>query len=204
MQWIDHPEGLNHTAVLAPSIQHLLKSAGIHPSDLGAISISSGPGSYTGLRVGGSTGKAMAYSLKIPIVAVPTLSVLASAAFGRHPEADLALPMLDARRNEVYTSLYERDMTQIVPVRSVILEGSAIDDLIPAGRTIVCCGDGAFKMIDYSLNYSNLKVDLEIQSSARHMVDLAFKLLSAGGSSDAMHLVPSYLKPPNITQQRKQ
>ncbi len=201
--YLYHNEGMNHTAILTPCIQQLLKSSAIHPSDLGAIAVSSGPGSYTGLRVGSSTAKAIAYSLNIPIVAVPTLSALAAAAFERYPQADLALPMLDARRNEVYTSLYDKGMNQIISIASVILEGHAINDFIPDGKTIVCCGDGAQKLNDLSLNHPNLKVDLEIQSSAIHMIGLAFKLLSTGDYSDPMHFVPYYLKPPNITQPRK-
>ncbi|HUR32091.1 MAG TPA: tRNA (adenosine(37)-N6)-threonylcarbamoyltransferase complex dimerization subunit type 1 TsaB, partial [Saprospiraceae bacterium] len=101
---LDLTEGMNHTALLAPSIEELLRLTGIQLSELGAISVSSGPGSFTGLRVGGSTAKAMAYSLQIPILAVPTLLSLAVAASKNYPEADCLMPMLDARRNEVYTS----------------------------------------------------------------------------------------------------
>ena len=203
IQCIDYDDGMNHTAVLAPSIQQLLSSAGIRPADLRAVSISSGPGSYTGLRVGSSTGKAMAYSLNIHVLGIPTLSSLAQAAFTRHPEAEFALPMLDARRNEVYTSLYDREMNQVIPDSSVILEGSGLEHLISPGRKIVSCGDGAVKLMEYSLSFPLLILDLEIRSSARHLIGLAYTLLSSGKSSDPMHFVPYYLKPPNITQQKK-
>src|SRR6187431_1856868 len=75
--FLDLEEGMNHTAQLSPIISQLIQSASIKPTDLGAIAVSSGPGSYTGLRVGSSTAKAMAYSLGIPLIAVPTLITLA-------------------------------------------------------------------------------------------------------------------------------
>ena len=202
VECIDNAEGMNHTAILAPTIQRLLKSAGIDPSGLGAISVSSGPGSYTGLRVGSSTAKAMAYSLKIPIVAVPSLSALASAAFLGYPDAAWALPMLDARRNEVYTSLFSRDLEQAIQTSSVILEKQAIDDLIPPGAVVICCGNWARKLLGHELSQGVI-IDQEILSSARHLISPAFKLIFNREFSDPLHFVPYYLKPPNITQQRK-
>ena len=203
LKYIDHQEGMNHTAILAPSIKMLLESFELKPKDLRAISVSSGPGSYTGLRVGSSTAKAMTYSLNIPLIAIPTLSSLAAAAFARYPEAELALPMLDARRNEVYTSLYNRDMDQIVTTSSVILENSVLFNLIPEDKTVICCGDGAQKLKQQQVLPSNLMVDEEIECSARHMISLVQQLLSRGEYSDPMHFVPYYLKPPNITQPGK-
>jgi len=200
---IELDEGMNHTAVLAPTIQQLLKGVSIKVSDLGAISVSSGPGSYTGLRVGCATAKAMAYSLNIPILAIPTLTSLADAVFVKFPEAEWALPMLDARRNEVYTSLFDRNMKQVVPVSSVILDEESLMDLIPETGKVVSCGDGAFKLKNMAARFPNLILSLEIQSSATHLIMPALRKLSTGEFSDPMNFVPNYLKPPNITQQRK-
>src|SRR5690349_15060759 len=106
LEHVDLPEGMNHTALLTPAIAEILKTCQLIPKDLGAVAVSSGPGSYTGLRVGSSTAKAMAYSLKIPIIPVPTLLALASAGMIKHPGSSAAIPMLDARRNEVYMAMY--------------------------------------------------------------------------------------------------
>ena len=201
--FIDHVEGMNHTAILSPSIRTLLKTYSIKPSDLGFVSVSSGPGSYTGLRVGGATAKALAYSLNIPILGVPSLLALASAAFQKYPDSAFAWPMLDARRNEVFTSLYNSGMEQVIPVSSFILEYPAISDLIPAYGKVVCCGDGAFKLNDLAPALPNLIIDLEIQSSARHLISPAWSLISEGKKGDPLHFVPDYLKPPNITQSKK-
>jgi tRNA threonylcarbamoyladenosine biosynthesis protein TsaB len=202
IECIDNMEGMNHTAILAPSIQKILKTSALSPSALGAISISSGPGSYTGLRVGSSTAKAMAYSLKIPLVAIPSPTSLANAAFHKYPEAVWALPMLDARRNEVYTCLFDRMLGEHLPVSSVILENEAVSDLIPHGIVVVC-GNGANKLLGHQAGFPDITIDQEIQSSARHMVRLAFNLINKKEFCDPLLFVPSYLKPPNITQQRK-
>jgi len=180
-----------------------LKTYSIKPSDLGFVTVSSGPGSYTGLRVGGATAKALAYSLNIPILGVPSLLALASAVFHLYPDAAFAWPMLDARRNEVFTSLYNSEMKQVMPVASLIIGYPAIVDLIPAYGKVVCCGDGASKLNDLAQAFPNLIVDFEIQSSARHLIGPAWSLISEGKKGDPLHFVPDYLKPPNITQQKK-
>ena len=198
----DMEEGMNHTARLAPAISELLHSAGIKPTDLGAIAVSSGPGSYTGLRVGSSTAKAMAYSLGIPIIAVPTLLSLASAVFDKHPEAVYALPMIDARRKEVYTALYDRALTPVWPVSSAILEEAFFAEKVPGEVIIYSCGDGSLKIDDVVPAGIHLKVDPEIMCSGRHLINPALDLWAAGLVEDPLHFVPYYLKPPNITQPR--
>ena len=194
---IDLPEGMNHTALLAPSIDRILRSCQLIPKDLGAIAVSSGPGSYTGLRVGSSTAKAMAYSLRIQIVPVPTLEALASAAFEKHPDASAALPMLDARRNEVFLALYNKDLTELMPASSFILEDQPVRDLISGYDKVIACGDGALKLKPHLDAYLN--IDLSIQASASHLVKPAYTRYLAAKLGDPMHFVPFYLKPPNIT-----
>lgn len=192
-------EGMNHTAMLAPMIRRILEKTGLAPSDLGGISVSSGPGSYTGLRVGSSTAKAMAYALNIPLLAVPTLSSLAVAALKAHPAADLALPMIDARRNEVYTVLTDRANREFWPVSSVILDTDFVDRILPDGVKIVICGDGAPKLERLRLLRPNLEVRSDIRCSARHLLGPAWKSFQKKEVAEPLHFVPSYLKPPNIT-----
>jgi tRNA threonylcarbamoyladenosine biosynthesis protein TsaB len=195
--------GMNHTALLTPSIQQLLASISIGPSDLGAVAVSSGPGSYTGLRVGSSTAKAMAYTLGIPILAVPSLSSLSSALFIANPEADFALPMIDARRREVYASLIDRTGKEIWPVSSIILHEDFFSGSLPGDGLIVSGGDGALKIGELAWVAGNFRVKKDILSSARHMVIPAWSLLNEGKTQNALHFVPKYLKPPNITTPRR-
>lgn len=196
---IDLLEGMNHTALLAPAIDQLLTSKGLLPGQLEAISVSAGPGSYTGLRVGSSTAKAMAYTLQIPILAVPTLLSLAGAAFERYPHAELAIPMCDARRDEVYAAIYDRQLNEVVPVSALILHKD-LDDFLPVSKLIVLNGEGAAKL---NLNPSDtIIIDTTIQCNAVHLVKPARAMMTNREWSDALHFVPFYMKPPNITKQK--
>src|SRR4030095_2576582 len=134
----------------------------------------------------------------------PTLTSLADAVCVKYPQAEWALPMLDARRNEVYTSLFDRDLKQVVPVSSVVLDEESLMDLLPETGTVVSCGDGAFKLKHMTARFPKLLLSLDLKSSARHLIGPAMRKLSAAEFSDPMNFVPNYLKPPNITQQRKQ
>lgn len=199
--YLDLKEGMNHTALLAPAIEQLLKTNSLKNSQLSAISVSSGPGSYTGLRVGSSSAKAMAYTLRIPILSVPTLLSLANAAFEKYPDALQVMPMLDARRNEVYTAIYNPDLQEILPASSLILEKKILSDLIAPEKQTVICGDGAAKVSKENAG-EGTRIDPSIQTSAAHLVGPALKMYRDHQYSDAMHFVPFYLKPPNITEPR--
>jgi tRNA threonylcarbamoyladenosine biosynthesis protein TsaB len=199
----DMNEGMNHAAILAPAIQQLLNSENVLPEELTAIAVSSGPGSYTGLRVGGATGKAMAYALGKPLIAIPTLKALASAAFDQHPEARFALPMIDARRDEVYAALYDADLNELWPVSSVILNEAFFSGELPKNGQIICCGDGAAKIGGLADLAENLTIDELIRCSARHLKTLAWSQYQQGALQDPLHFVPFYLKPPNITKSKK-
>jgi tRNA threonylcarbamoyladenosine biosynthesis protein TsaB len=196
-------EGMNHTALLAPFIQQILESVSLKPEALGAIAVSSGPGSYTGLRVGGSTAKAMAYSLGIPLVAVPTLESLAGAIFEKHPGATYALPMIDARRKEVYTALYDHTLKEVWPVSSVILTEDFFLEKVAGLEQLYIGGDGAVKVAEMGALGQTLRVDVEIECSARHQIASTLDRIAQGKVVDPMHFVPDYLKPPNITVSKK-
>jgi len=199
----DMEEGMNHTAMLAPAIEVIMKEADLTPADLSAIAVSSGPGSYTGLRVGSSTVKAMAYSLGKPILSVPTLEALAKAAFDRHPESEYALPMIDARRKEVYAALFDRSLNEIWPVSSVILDEEFFLKGLPSSGKIIACGDGSAKIGDLALVAPHLTVDAMIRCSAGHLVPLAVYLFEKEKFDNPLHFVPYYHKPPNITEPKR-
>lgn len=204
LAWDDRSEGMNHAALLAPQIKALLDAATVKPGELAAISVSSGPGSYTGLRVGSSTAKGMAYSLGIPILSVPTLFALGQAALERFPEASWVLPMIDARRREVYAALYDATMHEIWPVSSVILDDDFSKGSLPAEGLLIGCGDGALKAGILEDKGHQVTLDTTLVCSARHLVKPAIDLFHRGIHHDPLHFVPYYHKPPNITTPRKE
>ena len=198
--WMDHGDSMNHTAVLAPMIESLLKENKVSMSQLGAISLSSGPGSYTGLRVGGSTAKAIAYTLEIPLISVPTLESLASAAMRLHPHVQYIMPMIDARRDEVYTSLFTHELVTRWDLQAMHITGDFVENHLPKDVRILVCGDGAHKVIPFLTGGSNVIVDESILPSARHLVPTAVARFRQDQHEDPMHFTPYYIKPPNITK----
>ena len=116
--WKEDSEGRNHAKLLTVFIEDLLKEKGLNPEDLDAIAVSKGPGSYTGLRIGVSAAKGMAYALSIPLISVNTLKMLASGYLQNHQELRsqqniLVCPMIDARRMEVYSAIYDTSLSEI-------------------------------------------------------------------------------------------
>lgn len=120
-----------HAAWLHTAVQSLLNETGSRMRDLSAVAVTSGPGSYTGLRVGMSTAKGFCYALNIPLITESTLKVMAFAAREQLPGAGLLCPMIDARRMEVFTAIYRPDMTEWLTATAMVVdEHSFEDDLI--------------------------------------------------------------------------
>lgn len=138
----------NHASQLPVFIQQLLHEANANGWHLDAVALSQGPGSYTGLRIGASTAKGICYGLNIPLIPVDTLQVLcASVPSGVLPDNALLCPMLDARRMEVYTALYQQQETQlstISEVQAVIIDADAFAQTL-AQQPVYFFGNGAAK-----------------------------------------------------------
>jgi len=141
-----HTEGSNHAALLPTFIDELMHEAQQQGWKADAVAVSEGPGSYTGLRIGLSTAKGLCYGWNVPLIPVPTLDILCQAALNAQPALEGALvPMLDARRMEVYTSVYEQHngtWQNTVPTMAQIVTD---DQWLPIGKTIYYFGDGAAK-----------------------------------------------------------
>ncbi len=193
------PADQPQSATLAPTIQAMLEACSLRPADLGAISVSAGPGSYTGLRVGSSTAKAMAYSLGLPLVGVPTLYALAYQARVSWPDAAFYLPMIDARRTEVYTVLFNHALAPVGQVMSVCLDDPAFHGLLPPSGDVIACGDGSLKIPPGLEKRTGLRIDRTVVQDATLLPGPAAERLAAGRTADPIHFVPEYLKPPNIT-----
>ena len=135
-------EGSNHARLLPLYIEELLQLANEQHLTIDAVALSEGPGSYTGLRIGTSTAKGLCYGLNVPLIPVPTLQVLCAAAKEKGATG-LLCPMIDARRMEVYTALYDADLHPLSDVQAVVVENE--DSIYSGNEEVYYFGDGAKK-----------------------------------------------------------
>lgn len=193
-----------HSSMLAVFIDELFKelknqnSKHLHtltPShlNLDAVCVSSGPGSYTGLRIGVSSAKGIAYALGIPMLAIPTLQNMAMHYYATHPNYDgLVCPMIDARRMECYTAIFSRDKMLRDTQAQVIEEGLFDQWLNESPVTFI--GDGAEKTRPILSFHLNALYDNSFQISAAGMIHEAERKLLAGEKEDVAYFEPFYLK----------
>jgi|HubBroStandDraft_5_1064220.scaffolds.fasta_scaffold103179_2 tRNA threonylcarbamoyladenosine biosynthesis protein TsaB len=134
----------NHSSWLHATIRDLLAETGYRPGDLEAVAVTAGPGSYTGLRVGMAAAKGFCYALGIPLITENTLNVMAFAAREQLPEADLLCPMIDARRMEVFTAIYQKDGGMLLEATAMVIDENSFSQFL-ASRTISFFGDGSYK-----------------------------------------------------------
>ena len=181
-----------HAARLAPMIQDLMAKASLNYRDLDAVAVSSGPGSYTGLRIGASTAKGIAYAAGLKLIAVPTLSIMARAMFDADPECRIVCPMIDARRMEVYAAIIGRDGQIITPTAAVVVDGESFGTEL-AHNEITFGGNGADKCREV-ITSPNAHFMSGIRPLARDMAQLAYDRLQAGQFESIAYFEPFYLK----------
>jgi tRNA threonylcarbamoyladenosine biosynthesis protein TsaB len=137
-----------HAAWLHPAIDQMMGDTGYSLRDLQAVAVTAGPGSYTGLRVGMAAAKGFCFALGIPLIAEDTLRTMAFAAKEQLPDADLLCPMIDARRMEVFTAIYRKDLTTVLPSTAMIVdENSFAPWLAEHGMSFFGDGSGKCKPI---------------------------------------------------------
>ena len=181
-------ENFIHGEYLTVFIEEILAKNNLLPNQLAAVSFSSGPGSYTGLRIGLSTAKGLCFALSIPLISVSTLKVLAFIGKQQHPNSTL-VPMLDARRNEVYCEIFNSSFYTIKPLSADILDETSYDNFEP----FVYFGDGAEKMSNQWGN-RNATFDSSIHLSAKGQVDMAYEKFNQKEFEDVAYFTPLYLK----------
>jgi len=194
-------EGANHARLLPKFLETLVQSLGLTRDNLDAISLSAGPGSYTGLRIGTSTAKGLCFGWQLPLVAVPTLAVLCEAAKRsteyRVQNTDLLCPMIDARRMEVYTALYDAEGKPLTDVMAeVVSEAFSILPSVSKGKRIVYFGDGATKCQEV-LKGEEWQFVEGIVPEAQYMGRLAEQLIQEGKvlwGNEIAYYEPFYLK----------
>lgn len=190
-----------HAAQLTLLVQSAFAKANREMSELDAVAVSSGPGSYTSLRVGTATAKGICYALNKPLIAVNTLQSLALACLKQEREEGLYYPMIDARRMEVYTAAFDATNEQLTEASPVIVEEHTFDKQIAKGIPIILCGNGAAKcqkvLPREGIQYSN------VICSAAHLLPLALLAYEREDFEEVAYYDPFYLKPPNITTPKK-
>ncbi|MCO6476609.1 MAG: tRNA (adenosine(37)-N6)-threonylcarbamoyltransferase complex dimerization subunit type 1 TsaB [Phaeodactylibacter sp.] len=190
--------GYQHAAQITLLIQRCLEEGGVKMEELDALSLSSGPGSYTSLRVGAATAKGICYTLDKPLIVVDTLRALALASLKQEREEALYYPMIDARRMEVYTAGFDAANEQVEAAQAIIVDEGAFREQLRAGHRIVLSGNGAEKCREV-LPEENI-IYSPVECSAAHLLPLALIAYEQERFEDAAYYSPFYLKPPNITK----
>ncbi len=193
--------GQDHAALITLFIREAMEEAGCRLSDLDAVAISDGPGSYTSLRIGASTAKGICFALHKPLIAADTLKSLALAGRTLAPGAAWYCPMIDARRMEVYCALFDAGMERVWETRAEVLRAELFDPFLAEGKTVALCGSGAPKAMDV---FAGRKVvHAPLICSAPFLLPLALEAFRLGQFVDMAYYTPTYLKPPNITVPKK-
>jgi tRNA threonylcarbamoyladenosine biosynthesis protein TsaB len=193
----------SHAGSLTLLIEQCLQEIGRTLQDLDAIAVSHGPGSYTGLRIGLSTAKGICYALEKPLITVNTLAALANVTAARFPDENAVYcPMIDARRMEVYTAIFDKNGAQIKKTQPLIVDNEDyFDDYFINNRTVIFSGDGSTKCQEIIIDKNAKFVPQE--NTAIGMVHIAERQFNENDFDDLAYSSPFYLKSPNITKPRK-
>jgi len=192
LMMLSNTDQKNHASFIQPAIATVMQQTGIALTDLAAVAVTGGPGSYTGLRVGMATAKGICYSLDKPLIIVNTLEVMAQAAIEKAgDEVQFICPLIDARRMEVFTAVYDRLWQTILAPQPMVLEESSFEMILKTG-IIQFSGSGMEKLSKISA-YPNARF-ANIQHDAGHLAQLAFKSFASGHFADLAYSEPLYLK----------
>ena len=199
VDFIESDEGQNHARLLSVFAEDLMSRNGLLFSQLKAVSISKGPGSYTGLRIGVSLAKGICFANQIPLIAISPLKSMSAHVssnleqYAIQPASDLLFcPMIDARRMEVYTAIYDRDNREVEPVAAKIVDSSTFQPYLEK-HSIVFFGNGAAKCKS-RIDHRNALFISDIKTSAQFMCALAQKAYENNEFEDVAYFEPFYLK----------
>jgi tRNA threonylcarbamoyladenosine biosynthesis protein TsaB len=183
-----HPHPRDTASWIQPSILEIFKEQDLKFSDLHAVAVSAGPGSYTGLRVGMASAKGLCFALKIPLILVSTLKIIATAC---KKNEGLLCPMIDARRMEVFTAVFDKDLNEIEKPCNMILNDQSFAEMLETSK-IFFFGNGSKKFSEVTKHKN--AVFLEVYHSAADMSELAQKAFDLPEYSDLAYAEPSYGK----------
>lgn len=189
-------EGRNHAALLSGFIKRCLDFAAERELKLEAVAVSMGPGSYTGLRIGLSEAKGLAYALEVPLIGVRTLELMATHVMFSADDIDpesILVPMIDARRMEVFTAAYDFGLNELMKPGPLILDENSYAGLIATGRPVLLFGDGSAKAAEV-IKAPNVRIIPDITPLAVDMVALAERAYARREFIDLAYSTPLYLK----------
>ncbi|MGB0185713.1 MAG: tRNA (adenosine(37)-N6)-threonylcarbamoyltransferase complex dimerization subunit type 1 TsaB [Flavobacteriaceae bacterium] len=184
----DNSSNYSHAERLHVYIDEVLTSAQISRDELHAVAVSKGPGSYTGLRIGVSAAKGLCYALDIPLISVPTLEILAHKV---ELQKGCIVAMLDARRMEVYSAVFDTNYQCIEPTSAKVLDPSSYNDILQ-NQPVYFVGNGVEKTQSI-INHPNAHFDAQFPS-AQQMCGLSFSKFQAENFEDLAYFEPFYLK----------
>jgi tRNA threonylcarbamoyladenosine biosynthesis protein TsaB len=183
-----------HAEIINLFIEDLVTGAGIQFGDLDAIAVSCGPGSYTGLRIGISTAKGLCFALDKPLIAVKTLEAMANGIITQGNYTNILLcPMIDARRMEVYTALFDMLGDEIEPVTAKIIDEDSFSEQLQSNK-ILFFGDGAEKCEAVLGSNTNAQFLPGFTNSATYLTQKAFYKFANEDFEDVAYFEPYYLK----------
>lgn len=194
-------EDFQHGRDINVLIERLLERYSITFSELDAVSVNKGPGSYTALRIGMATAKGLCYGLDIPLVTPTGLDILVDHGKSHYPEYEIHIPLIDARRMEVYTTVPSTDPRLEKQPGSVILDENSFSNY--ANQSVCFIGNGVekWKMIWLENKYWNGK---QLEIHAGMLSRISYQLMLENNISNLFTATPLYIKKPHITTSRKQ
>lgn len=209
----EDPGHSSHAAALTLLIEECSRQAGLTLAGLDAVAVSRGPGSYTSLRVGAAVAKGICYALDKPLIAVDTLQALATESMrlfsGNDAAKAVVMPMLDARRKEVWTAVFDHTLRELLPAQPVVLEHELFENFMrplpgfSSGQVLVISGNGSEKMMNAHI-FENAVFSPVRSCSATQMASIAERIFQNADFQDTAYFEPYYMKPPNITISKRQ
>ena len=184
-----NPSQKDHASWLHTAIKEILAEQKLSLQQIHAVAISSGPGSYTGLRVGMATAKGLCFALNIPLILVNTLRMMAVAAL--QEQFELFCPMIDARRMEVFTTIFDHELNVVVPQSNVILDEHSFSEQLHH-RQVLFFGNGSAKF--QSITKHESAIFKSIDATAEHMIPLSYEKLCNTDFGDLAYSEPHYGK----------
>jgi len=186
----------SHSNSLTPLIEQLLHHCDLQMSDLNAIAVSSGPGSYTGLRIGLSTAKGLCYALEIPLISISSLDSMTTQVLNFHKgDNSIYIPMLDARRMEVFYKVSDEDLVDVEKMSNLILNESSFNNYLNMYKRIFLFGNGAQKAWELLKDQSEKFVWIDkVNPSAQFYGEMALKKFEKEQFEDLAYFEPNYGK----------
>ena len=188
----ENERGNSHAEKITAYIDQVLQQADIAIDAIDAVCISEGPGSYTGLRIGASSAKGLCYALNKPLIAVPTLQAMAYGARALFPQAKQFCPMIDARRMEVYSALYDSQLAVLDGITNLIVDEQFYADFLT--RDAIVFSGNAVSKVQPVLSGNPQAVFADTKTSARYLLELGYEKYGKNDFVDTAYFEPFYLK----------